>query len=121
MSSPKIINRTPMAVVEVFRGAPLPLLISERIDGVPRSFETTLVLTASPPDAAAFSIAVGSGITLEAFESVASARAVIRFSEAQSLLVKIGSHTPFEITEGTSPNRSIFMAGMLLGRQAGTP
>ena len=108
------VNMTPSKDFEIFRGAPLPIAIRNRVNGVLRAFQATLQMTLKPKTGNII-LTVGSGITLSVDEGVANARATILLTNAQSLLVPEGSKCAYEITEGAAGNRVVVMAGTLVG------
>ena len=109
------INKTPTRNFEIFRGAPIPVILRDRVNGVLRALQASLQMTVKPKGLVSFNLTVGAGITLSSDEGVANGRATLLLSNAQSLLVPEGSHCPYEITEGVAGSRIIFMAGTLVG------
>jgi hypothetical protein len=123
MIIPDVINETPIALIDIWRGAPRPFDV-ERWEAatltgprVATAWAPDIALTVQPPlPAMPFVLAVGSGIALQALNGVADASARIQLTPAQSNLVPLGDATTFEVTTGAGAARQIVFAGNMNGR-----
>jgi hypothetical protein len=114
---PATLNVTPSQRFEVFRGAPLPIPLRRKFNGVYLAFDATLICEVKPRSIAAFTLTVGAGITLSAYNAVANAQAIIQLSEAQSLLVDPGEYTTYVVKEGPALGHTPVLRGTLVGAQ----
>lgn len=98
----------------IHRGAPRPLRISHRIDGVLQELASTLRFRCNTRGTT-IDLTVGSGITLTDSEGIANAEAVIALTVAQSRTIPAGKVTTYEITDGAVAEQPLFI-GYLIGR-----
>lgn len=104
----------------VHAGAPDPIIVRYRSNGVLTAFDASLKFY-YVNSAGTVTLTVGDGITLSADEGVADARATIQLTVAQSRLLPEGALTRYEIQRTSGGREEVILMGTLIGEGGDNP
>jgi hypothetical protein len=117
------VQSTPTKDFYIHVGAPDPIIVRYRAggsEGTLVAFDSSLKFTFSNL-AGTVTLGVGTGITLSTDETVASARATIQMTVAQSRTIPEGPITHYEIQRTTEGREEVFLMGSLIGQGGDNP
>lgn len=113
------INQRDALDIEISRVSADAVVFRNKQDGVYQAFAATLSLIAKDSTGQVlFTLAIGSGITLSTYNSVANAQATVLFTEAQTAMIPKNGLTTYILVEGTLGTRTLHAWGNLIGREA---
>lgn len=104
----------------VHAGAPDPIIIRYRANGVLSAFDASLKFN-YVNSAGTTTLTVGSGITLSTDEGVANARATVQLTVAQSRLLPEGALTRYELQRTNGGREEVIIMGALVGQGGDNP